>query len=117
MKKIRFRKYCDSQNRTKRISISSRIDDSQSKTLVYKRFFYKVSKAQDKSPKTEAPQIHIIKGFDTVKKVETFNFKVNGKFYMTHGRVLVQVDFQHELSIKIIWNNKHFSPKKSEVLT
>ena len=117
MKDIQYRKSVDVEHRTKDFSVTSRTEDKDSKTQVMKSFQYQVSLIEKVEPAIEPPQIYIKKSFDSVKRVEKFNFQVIGYFYMTHSDNLLEVHFHHTLDIEICWKNKEFSPKKSVILT
>ncbi len=118
MKTMVFRRNKDVNRGTKFLQICSRYQDKECSTIVRKGFLYKVKRAPNLEPKIESPQVYIRKYIDTRAGIEKFSFRVKGTFYMTHERVLMQVDFHHSLHIKIIWKNKkNFSPKKSESLT
>lgn len=117
MKKILYKRNKNVKKGTKCFSISQKTEDKECVTLIKKNFMYKVSPSKDLNPKVEPPRIDIVKGFDTKKKVEKFEFNVKGCFYMMHERMLVKVSFQHSLKIKLVWKSKIFSPKKSAILT
>jgi len=117
MKQIRYNKHNDYDNGTKALSIASRSEEKDNRTFVRKGFMYKASPSQEENPQVGSPQIHITKSFDSIRKIERFSFQVKGSFYMSHSRRLVKIDFHHNLYIKIVWKDKIFSPKKSEVLT
>ncbi len=116
MKEILFKKKCNAGKGIKSLSISQQSEDKDSTTLVRKSFLYHVTKTQETNPKTDPPQIYIKKVFDTKKKTEKFFLKVKGAFYMTHKRLLLQVNFQHTLNIHILWKAKSFSIKNATVL-
>ena len=116
MKKILYKRRKNEKKRNKNLSICTFSEDKECFTRVHKSFQYHVSLTQAVNPKVETPQIFIKKHFDSKRKMEKFRFEVVGSFYMTHKRMLVKVDFNHTLNIRIIWK-KDFSPKKSEALT
>jgi len=117
MKKVFFKKLTNPKDRTKTVLINSQSEDDECKTNMRKSFVYKVSQADKVDLSLEAPQVHIRKSFDTKKRIEKFHLKVDGKFYMKHERLTLEVNFQHTLNIAIHWKTKVFSPKKSEILT
>jgi len=117
MKRLLFRKRMDSKKRIKVLIFGQKFEDSESKTRVRKTFSYKVHRVKELTPEEKAQEIVVRKEFDTKKGIEKLNFKVKGYYYITHERVLFKVNFRHTLSIKIEWNLKNFSPKKSEILT
>lgn len=118
MKTMVFKRNQNLQRGTKFLHITSRYKETDCVTIVKKGFLYKVKRAKSLEPKIESPEVYIRKYFDTKHQVEKFSFRVKGTFYMTHERVLMQVDFHHSLNIKIHWSGqKKVSPKKSENLT
>ena len=116
MKKLIFERRQNVENRTKTMCMSSRSEDAESVTSVKKSFHYMLSQPENPQPQVLSPEIFIRKGYDSKRKVESFNFQVIGSFYITHDRQLLRVDFHHCLDIQIDWK-KDFSPKKSAVLT
>ena len=117
MKNITFKKSLNPQDRTKALSIEQKFEDTECKTKVLKNFFYSVTETKEVAPQVCEPHIYITKQLDTKKQLETFRFNVKGHFYITHNRMLMTINFEHVLDIQINWKTKHFSPKKSVVLT
>jgi len=117
MKKVTFEKRYDVEKGQKELSIIQAVEDKECDTKVRKSFTYHVTKLDEMKYQAEPPQINIRKAYDTKKKLEQFSFHVKGNFCLTHGRMPIQVDFEHKLNIDIVWKNKIFSPKKSVILT
>lgn len=116
MKKILLKKATDMKQRVKRFSLSHTREEAEQISTVTKSFCYKVSPTPGLSPVKSKPKVFMVKEFDTVNNIERFYFKVTGRFYTVHERVVVRVNFEHDLRIEICWK-KDFSPKKSVVLT
>lgn len=116
MKRIKYRKCIDPQNRTKVFSIDSKTEDTECKTQVQKSFTYVLDWAREAKPVQKPPLVFIRKKFDTKSAVEEFSFHVKGYFYMTHNSNLMRVRFHHRLGIKIEWKTKDFSFKESAKL-
>lgn len=117
MKKVLYKKFTDPAQGLKSMSIGQRYQDKESRTYVLKKFVYQVSRSSEVCPEDTPPQMFIKKHFDSKKGIERFNFQVKGCFHLRHKRMLIKVNFQHSLNIKITWKNKDFSPKKSDTLT
>jgi hypothetical protein len=117
MKRVLVKGRKDIKNGTKSMSIIQRTDEKDNSTCIRKSFYYNVSKTDISTQIAQAPQIYIVKTIDTKKKIEGFNFQVQGSFYMTVDRSILKVEFHHVLNIRIKWKTNNFSPKKSEVLT
>ncbi len=117
MKKVLYKRSVATDKRSKFLAVQTRSEDKDSKTLVRKSFMYKVAEAGTENPQIAAPQVFIKKSLDTKKRIERFQFRVQGAFYLNHNRMLMKVDFEHTLHILIFWKHKIFSPKKSAVLT
>ena len=117
MKTINYKRRKDLNRGTKYMHISSRTENQECVTSVRKGFLYKAKISSKVDPVQTAPEVFIRKSLDTERNIEKFSFHVKGTFYMSHDRMLIQVDFHHSLNIKIVWKKKVFSPEKSEVLT
>ena len=117
MKRVTFQKRYDAENGRKELSIIQKAEEKDCSTEVHKSFVYHVVKIPQMNTQFERPQIDIRKAYHTKKKLEQFRFHVKGSFCLTHEREAVQVNFEHTLEIEILWKNKIFSPKKSEILT
>jgi len=112
-----FKKVNDPDKGRKSLTIRHRTMDKDSVTIVKKTFTYVVQEVKEMKQKIAAPQVNIIKVFDTKKNIEKFSFKVKGYFYLTHKNILFKICFKHDLKIQIEWKSKVFSPKKSVALT
>ena len=117
MKQMVFKRLNNRTKRRKAVVITSCAEDKNSKTIVRKSFAYKVSEINGTMSPIAEPNIFINKIYDTKKRMERFNFRVKGGFYLTRERAYVRVDFHHALTIEIHWKAKMVSPKQSEVLT
>jgi len=117
MKQMIFKRLHNPAKRRKVVVITSHTEDTQCKTMVRKSFAYKVTTVDGALAPVAEPNIFIHKKYDTKKRVERFNFRVKGGFYLTRERTCVRVDFHHALTIAVTWKAKMISPKQSEVLT
>lgn len=117
MREVLYEKRLDPAKRVKVFSIDSETVDKKCKTKICKSFRYKVDRARESDPRNKAPLIFIRKSFDTKRRIESFSFHVKGFFFISHGKELLRVRFNHALDITIHWNAKDFSPKKSVSLT
>lgn len=94
------------------MSIIERSEDKECRTFVKKNFLYVVNKIKTIDEKNlSEPEIHIRKVCDSRTKIEVFQFKVRGSFYIAHEDNYFKVNFCHHLHIQLNWKTKTFSPK------
>ncbi|MBF0522381.1 MAG: hypothetical protein HQL24_04905 [Candidatus Omnitrophica bacterium] len=120
MKRVIFKNKKDFEKGTKELSICQKIEDKDCITHIRKSFFYRVTevnKLTEEPEVPESPEIFITKSIDTKHKLEQVNLKCVGSFFMAHQRMILKVNFQHNLNIQIYWKTDIFSPKKSAILT
>ena len=100
------------KGRGKVITLREHAEEKDCVTDVRKNFIYVATEAQSEE-KQPAPQVHIAKSFDSVRRDEKFSFRVKGFFYVNHNRRLMKVAYCHTLKINLHWKIKASSPKKT----
>src|SRR3990167_2576106 len=117
MREVLYEKRLDPAKRGKVFTIDPETTDKKCTTKICKSFRYKVDRAKESDPRNRPPLVFIRKSFDTKRCIESFRFHVKGFFFISHGKELLRVRFNHALDITIHWKAKDFSPKKSASLT
>ncbi len=93
------------------VSIRENQDDKDCLTRVMKNFVYLVFHADAIPEDIPAPEISIVKQISSVKKTETFVFKVKGAVFVKEKRFIYCVKYCHSLCVHMFWKTHVLSTK------
>ncbi len=96
----------------KLIIIQEHSQDKDCVSDVRKNFLY-LAKEVGREEDQQAPQVHVRKSFDSLRRDEKFSMRVKGFFYVNHNRRLIKVGYYHTLKILLHWKTAIVSPSKS----
>ena len=100
------------KGRGKKIVIHEHSQDKECVSDIRKNFLY-LAQEVDFEEKPQAPQVHVRKSFDSLKRNEKFCMRVKGFFYVNRNRRLVKVGYYHTLRILLHWKSAVAFPNKS----